>query len=109
MNEDFEHNRFLYVCDGHVHFGCTNPFCGHGNPALPNHWEIPLETEGIRIVVASHLNRKVVFRVYLKKDVVNHKSGEVVEISCADNLPACQAVFQKFFSTGEITNKQERD
>jgi len=102
-SDDFEHNRLLYVLDGNIHFGCVNPFCGHGDPALPNHWEIPLETEAIRITVASHLNRKVVFEIHLKTDVANHKADEVVKITCDDNLPACQSAFRKFFSTGEIS------
>jgi hypothetical protein len=101
LPDDFEHNRFLHVKDEAIYFGCINPFCGHGDPALPNHWKIPLETESIRITVASHLNRKVVFEIHLKTDVVNHKSGEIVKIVCADNLPACQLAFNKFFSTGE--------
>lgn len=102
MNDDFEHNRFLYVRNDAMHFGCINPFCGHGDPALPNHWEIPCETEAIRITVASHRDRTVTFEIHPKKDIANHKAGEIVKLVCADNLKACQEAFEKFF-LGEDT------
>lgn len=95
--ENFEHNRFLYVGDERLHFGCVNPFCGHGNPALPNHWEIPIETEAIRIALVSHDSRQVVFNVYIKKSFANHKAGDVETVKCADNLPACQEAFKALF------------
>ena len=95
--ENFEHNRFLYVRDEKLHFGCVNPFCGHGDPALPKHWEIPLETEAIRISVASHRDRLIHFEIHTKKDIVNHKAGEIVKLTCADDLPACQEAFKAFF------------
>lgn len=98
---DFEHNRFLYVRNGSMHFGCINPFCGHGDPALPRHWAIPLETEAIRISLASHRDRKVTFEIHLKKDIANHKTGEIVKLVCADNLVDCQTTFGNFFSGKE--------
>jgi len=61
---DFEHSRFLYAKDGFLHFGCVNPFCGHGDPALPNHWQIPMETNAIRIRLLSHKHRHVTFEIF---------------------------------------------
>ena len=29
-----EHMAFLYEKEGFLHFGCRNPFCGHGDPCL---------------------------------------------------------------------------
>jgi len=100
--ENFEHNRFLYVKDEKLHFGCVNPFCGHGDPALPHHWEVPLETESIRISLASHSDRQLDFEIHLKQDVGKHKAGEIIKLSCADNLPACQLAFRTFFEESAL-------
>lgn len=105
MTENFEHSRFLMVKDGAMHFGCINPFCGHGSPAMPHHWEIPLETKSIKIGVVSHNNRLVCFIVYLKKDVGKHKAKETVKLTCADNLDACKSVFNDLYAGKETTQK----
>ena len=48
-----EHDRFLYEKDGKLHYGCINPFCGHGDPALPNHWAVPMETDVVKLRLVS--------------------------------------------------------
>jgi len=106
MTEDFEHNRFLCVQNGKMIFGCVNPFCGHGDPALPNRWEIPVETEAIRISVASHRERKITFEIHPKEDIGSFAAGHIVKLVCADNLPACQETFRNFFSGKE--NREEQ-
>lgn len=100
----FEHSRFLSVNDGFLQFGCINPFCGHGNPALPRHWSIPLETKSITISVVSHKDRLVTFAVFLKKSVRKHEAGETVELICADNLVACKTAFAELFAGKETTS-----
>lgn len=104
MNGDFEHNRLLFVKDGNMHFGCINPFCCHGSVGLPNHWEIPLETKSIRIVVLSHSNRILCFEISMKQDVGKHKAGKTVRLTCADNLFACQSIFKNLFAGKETTS-----
>lgn len=76
---DYEHDRFLYEKDGNLHFGCVNPFCGHGNPALPNHYRVPMETDTMTLKFISHKNRQVT-------------------LEAADNLKACEEEFNKVFN-----------
>lgn len=98
------HSRFLAVSDGFLQFGCINPFCGHGSPALPKHWSIPLETNSVKISVVSHKDRLVIFKVFMKQAVGKHKIGETVELSCADDLVACKTAFADLLAGKETTS-----
>jgi len=99
LEDNHEHDRFLYTKDGFMIFGCINPFCGHGDPALPNHWAIPMETDAITIVSAKHnkKERLVTFEVRFKKDIGRFKKGDVVQLPCADNFVCCKAIFNDLF------------
>ncbi len=85
-----EHDRFLYEGDGYLHFGCTNPFCGHGNPALPYHHKIPLNNKDVTMKLLSHKGGE------LKIEVTPNdpKYGPAI-LSCDDNMEACADGFKK--------------
>jgi hypothetical protein len=95
-----EHDRFLYSKDGKLHFGCINPFCGHGDPALPNHWEIPMETKSISIISAKHdkEHRLLSFEIRFKVDVGRFKKDDVIQLPCTDNLECCKITFGQLFT-----------
>lgn len=83
-----------------MHFGCINPFCGHGNPALPHHWELPMNTKAmaLKLVAHSRTNRRVIFKVTLKADSpTGLKAGAVRIITADDNLEACKTTFKQVF------------
>lgn len=92
-----EHMAFLGEREGKLHFGCRNPFCGHGNPALPNHWEIPCETEDVTLKVISHKSGIVTFAVTPKRDAGKFKAGQPIALMANDNLEACKEEFNKIF------------
>jgi len=94
-----EHMAFLGEREGALHFGCRNPFCGHGNPALPNHWKLPCETPDMVLKLISHKDGKVTFEVTLKKDAGKFKAGEPITIEADDNLSACKDEFDKVFAS----------
>lgn len=96
---DDEHNRFLFIRDGYMHFGCINPFCCHGNPGIPNHWELPMDIPEMTITLVLHKDRQVVFSVTLKRDVAKFKKGDSVEIFAADNLSSYAEEFKRIFTT----------
>ena len=92
-----EHMAFLGQRDGALYFGCRNPFCGHGNPALPNHWKIPYDTKDMTLKLISHEKGKVSFEVTPKKTAGKFQAGEPITVVADDNLPACKEEFDKIF------------
>ena len=84
---DHEHDRFLSEEHTMFIFGCINPFCGHGSPALPKRYKIPKETNEVKLKLLSHLNRKVTMGVTIKE------TGKRVVFECDDNLVACSKAF----------------
>lgn len=87
---EHEHDRFLYEKDGALHFGCINPFCGHGDPALPKHYRIPLDTFYVVMKLISHEGRE------LKIDVTPKASQYAPAIlTTEDNLEACAKGFKE--------------
>ncbi len=97
MNTDHEHDRFLYEKDGNLHYGCINPFCGHGDPALPNRWKVPTETDCVKMRIISHEERKIFVELTWKIDHLGHKEGETQLITMPDNLEDDKAEFAKLF------------
>ena len=91
-----EHMAFLGEREGALHFGCRNPFCGRGDPALPNHWKIPCETPDVVLKLISHKDGKVPFEVTLKRDAGRFKA---ITLEADDNLPACHDEFDKVFAS----------
>ena len=85
-----EHDRFLGEYEGALHFGCVNPFCGHGNPALPFHKKIPLDSEDVTMKLLSHENGMM--KVEMKPQ--DPEYGSVI-LECEDNLAACGEAFGK--------------
>ncbi len=83
-----EHDRFLYEKDGELHFGCINPFCGHGNPALPRHYSVPLDSEDVTMKLLSHEKGKIKIKVTCKEPPIY---SAILE--CEDNLEACGQAF----------------
>ena len=96
-----EHMAFLGERDGILHFGCRNPFCGHGNPALPNHWNIPCDTKDMTLKLVAHKDGKVTFEVTPKRDAGKFKAGEPIMVIADDNLEACKKEFDKVFNEAE--------
>lgn len=92
-----EHMAFLGERDGCLHFGCRNPFCGHGNPALPNHWRIPCDVQDMTIKLVAHKDRKLTFEITPKRDAGKFKSGEPITLVADDNLEACKEEFDRVF------------
>ncbi len=90
-----EHDRFLGEREGALHFGCVNPFCGHGNPALPNHHKIPLDSKDVTMKLLSHENGKMRVEVTPKDQ---QYSPTILE--CEDNLEACGQAFGQLSFTG---------
>jgi len=84
-----EHDRFLYEEDGVLHFGCTNPFCGHGNPALPNHYKIPLDSKDLTMKLLSHQGGELKIEI-TPKDT----QYQPVILTAEDNLEACAESFR---------------
>lgn len=91
MPNNHEHDRFLYEKDGYLHFGCINPFCGHGDPALPNHWKVPMQFEGGCMKLLYHIGRKVAI------EVTRYSTGEKTTLVTDNNLEACREEFQRLF------------
>jgi len=90
-----EHDRFLYEKDGALHFGCVNPFCGHGHPALPNHYRIPLETKELSMRLLSHKDRKV------ELELTRKDNGGQVVLAAGDSLEECKEAFDQLFNSKE--------
>lgn len=88
--EDHAHDRFLGEWEGSLHFGCINPFCGHGNPALPRHYKIPLDSKDVMMKLVGHEDegRKVEIEVIPK----DPKYRSVI-LRCDDNMEACSNGF----------------
>ena len=86
---DHEHDRFLYQEDGYLHFGCVNPFCGHGNPALPKHYKVPQDSKDVAMQLLSHKHREMEIEVWPKDE----SYGPAI-LKCADNLEACRERFK---------------
>lgn len=84
-----EHDRFLFEKDGALHFGCINPFCGHGNPALPNHQKIPLDSKDVTMKLVSHEGREIKIEVTPKNTCYDS-----VILTTEDNLEACAEAFE---------------
>lgn len=95
---DHEHDRYLYEKDGSLHFGCINPFCGHGDPALPNHYQVPMETDTMALQVISHQDRKLTLEATIKETKGEFKEGQKVTLVADDNLEACKVEFDKIFN-----------
>ena len=86
---DHEHDRFLYEKDSFLHFGCVNPFCGHGNPALPHHYKIPLETKELSMKLLSHKDRRV------EMQLTGKDSGGQTVLTAGDSLEECKEAFDR--------------
>ncbi|MDO9334141.1 MAG: type II secretion system protein [Dehalococcoidales bacterium] len=84
-----EHDRFLYEKNGFLHFGCINPFCGHGNPALPHHDKVPLDSQDVTMKLISHDDGVVTIKV-TPKDTAYASTI----LKCEDNLEACRQGFR---------------
>ena len=76
-----------------LHFGCANPFCGHGDPALPLHYEVPLDNTDMTIKLLSHEDGKLKIEVAPKNSQYPTKT-----IECDDNLEACSNAFEEAFN-----------
>lgn len=96
---DHEHDRFLYEKDSFLHFGCINPFCGHGDPALPNHYKIPMEIPAMSIQVIEHKERKLTIEATIKRDAGEFKCGQKVTLVADDNLESCKQEFDRVFNS----------
>ena len=83
-----EHDRFLGEREDALHFGCVNPFCGHGNPALPNHYKVPLESKDVTMKLLSHENDLLKIEVTPK----DPQYGPAI-LECEDNFEACGQAF----------------
>lgn len=90
------HDRLLYEKDGKLHFGCDNPFCCHGNPGLPNHFTIPLETDELTMRLVSHdRGERVKIEFTPKVATETHEKGVPFEMECEDNFLAMGKAFEK--------------
>lgn len=98
---DYEHDRYLYEKDGFLHFGCINPFCGHGDPALPKHYKIHMEIPAMSLKVVSHQDRKLIIEATLKRDGDSFKAGTKVTIEADDNLDSCKEAFDRIFGSSK--------
>lgn len=83
-----EHDRFLGESDGALHFGCINPFCGHGDPALPNHYKIPLDSNDVTMKLLSHKEGG------LEIEITARETGKTATMVVDDNLEACSEGFR---------------
>lgn len=104
---DHAHDRFLFVKDGEMHFGCINPFCMHGNFGLPAHYKLPMDIPAMTLKLLSHKDRKVTFEVTLKSDASKFKSGTTTTLTADDNLEACKAKFDEVFGSSEKEEKRQ--
>lgn len=93
MTENHAHDRYLYQKDGFLHFGCINPFCGHGDPALPHHYKVPLELKELSVRLLSHKDRK------LKLEITRKDTGGQAFLTAGDSLAECKEVFDQLFNT----------
>lgn len=91
-----EHDRFLYEKDGYLHFGCINPFCGHGNPALPNHYKVPLDSEDVVMRLVKHEAGKLEIEVTAKVKDPEYAS---TLLQSDDNFEACGQAFKRLVFT----------
>ncbi len=89
------HDRFLYEKEGKFHFGCDNPFCLHGNPGLPNHFTIPLETGEVKMRLISHDKGRVKIEITPKVDTEKLKQGEPFVLESEDHFQALNDEFEK--------------
>ena len=96
--DEHEHDRYLYQRNGHLHFGCINPFCGHGNPALPRHYEVPLNSKDVTMRLLGHENRKLKIEV-TPKDT----QYDAAILESDDNLESCVKAFKEL----QFTKKNE--
>lgn len=103
MEDNHKHDRFLYEKNGELHYGCINPFCGHGNPALPNHWAVPMETDVVKLRLISHKDRRIALELTWKVDFLEHHKGEVMQVEMPDNLEANKAEFSRIFHSEKAT------
>jgi hypothetical protein len=95
--DDHEHDRFLFMRNNELHYGCVNPYCGHGAPARRNHWAVPLETEGVKMRLLSHENRKTTLGLTWKINYGDYRKGDIIEVSVPDNLEDSKAAFARIF------------
>ena len=84
-----EHDRFLYERDGALRFGCINPFCGHGNPRLPNHQKIPLDSKDVTMKLLSHGEGELKIEITPKDSSYNSAI-----LTSEDNLEACSEAYR---------------
>lgn len=96
---DHEHDRFLYERDGALHFGCINPFCGHGDPALPHHYTVPLDSRDVTMRLVGHSNREITLGLTLKRPTGKIMAGTEVVMISADNFEACYKEFERILNT----------
>lgn len=89
------HEAFLNQDNEYFYFGCRNPFCGHGNPALPNRARVRKEAQGYSVSLVSHQGKRCVFNLTLKLSVGEFKIGDVIPFEVDDNLPAFEEALQK--------------
>jgi len=94
---DHEHDRFLLEKEGKLIYGCVNPFCGHGDPALPHRWGVPMESDVVKLRVVSHKDRMLTLELTWKVDHLGHNKGEVMQVTIPDNLEDNKAEFNKIF------------
>lgn len=85
-----EHDRFLYEGDGALNFGCVNPFCGHGDPALPRRHRIPLDNKDVTMKLLSHENGEMRVEVTPKDP-----QWQPAVMTCQDNLEECSNAFTR--------------
>lgn len=83
------HDRYLYEMEGCLHFGCINPFCGHGDPALPNHYRVPLDSKDVIMRLLTHEQGILTIEVTPKDP-----QWSAATIICEDNLEACSVAFR---------------
>lgn len=82
-----EHDRFIQDENTTFIFGCINPFCGHGNPLLPNRYKVPKRTKEVEMKLLMHINRKLMIEVRLLD------TNKINIIECPDDLEACSKAF----------------
>lgn len=85
-----DHDRFLYEKDGSLHFGCVNPFCGHGDPALPKHYAIPLDSKDVTMKFLNHGFGRIQIEVTPKDPEYTSTI-----LDCKDNLEECSKSFKQ--------------
>lgn len=89
MKDDHMHDRFLFIRDNAMVFGCVNPFCAHGRFGTPIMVTIPLyQTE--YTMAPSHQGRILKIEIW--------KEGtKIMCFTCDDNLEACEKAWNEAF------------